>query len=429
MTDQVTLFGREWTMPKGHFSGTHRVCSPPETLARLQLIRRQVGITRLANVTGLDTIGLPVWIAIRPNSRGLSTSQGKGLSHDAAKVSALMEGIEGWHGENIDLPLRYGSPEALAAHGPIADLAGLSYYAGSAPRPDMPLTWIEGWDLVAGSLCQVPFETVSTDYVTGPNGAMHSGFVQSSNGLAGGNHIVEAVTHALFEVIERDAIARSAQMLRAYDADRMIDLATVTDPDSCKVIELLQAAGTQLAVLDLTCDTGVPVFAATIVDADASLRWRTLPVFSGYGCHALPGIALLRAINEAVQSRLTYITGSRDDISYKEYRRGGNADELDALRRRLANTPCRRNFADIAALATRSFGQDIAAILDRLRSVGINQVIAVDLTHPEIGVPVTKVVVPWLSAPVPMIRGRKIVVPDRNQLRRPELATFRGIAA
>jgi YcaO-like protein with predicted kinase domain len=429
MTDRVALFGREWTMPKGHFSGTHRVCSPLETLERLQPIRAKVGITRLANVTGLDTIGLPVWIAIRPNSRGLSTSQGKGLSHDAAKVSALMEGIEGWHGENIDLPLRFGSPEALLAKGAIADLAGLSYYAGAAPRPDMPLNWIEGWDLVTGSSCHVPFEAVGTDYVTGPNGTLQSGFVQSSNGLSGGNHIVEAVTHALFEVIERDAVARSAQLLRTYDSDRMVDLDTVTDPDCCKVLDLIRAAGTQVAVLDLTCDTGIPVFAATIVDADASLRWRTLPVFSGYGCHSLPGIALLRAINEAVQSRLTYITGSRDDISFNEYRRGGNAEELDALRVRLANTPCQRDFADIAALSTHSFGQDIAAILERLRLVGIHQVIAVDLTHPEIGIPVTKVVVPWLAAPVPMIRGRKIVVPDRNQLDRPETGAVRGIAA
>ncbi len=429
MTDAVTLFGRDWTMPKGHFSGTHRVCSPLETYQRLLPIRHQVGITRLANVTGLDTIGLPVWIAIRPNSRGLSTSQGKGLCDDAAKVSALMEGIEGWHGENIDLPLRYGSPAALAAKGAIADLSGLSYYAGSTPRQDMPLNWVEGWDLVSGAACQVPFEAVSTDYVTGPNGALQSSFVQSSNGLSGGNHIVEAVTHALFEVIERDAVARSAQVLRAYDADYMVDLESIADPDCRKVLALIKAAGTQVAVLDLTSDIGIPVFAATIVDADASLRWRALPVFSGYGCHALPGIALLRAINEAVQSRLTYITGSRDDISYNEYRRGGNADELDALRARLAITPSKRDFAEIAALPTRSFGQDILAILDRLQAVGINQVIAVDLTHSEIGVPVTKVVVPWLAAPTPMIRGSRIVVPDRTQLRFPERARVRGLAA
>jgi YcaO-like protein with predicted kinase domain len=57
-----------------------------------------MGITWLANVTGLDRIGLPVCVAVRPNWRALSTSQGKGETIEAAKASALMEAIESWHG-------------------------------------------------------------------------------------------------------------------------------------------------------------------------------------------------------------------------------------------------------------------------------------------------------------------------------------------
>lgn len=414
MTEMVNVFGRQWAMPKRHFSGTHRVCSPRETLDRLQPIQGTFGITRLANVTGLDTIGLPVWVAARPNSRGLSTSQGKGLTHEAAKVSALMESIEGWHGENIDLPLRHGSPEALAAKAAMVDYRGLSHYAGLAPREDTPLHWVEGWNLVAQEPCLAPFEAISTNYVTGPSGYLQTTFVQSSNGLAGGNHIVEAITHALFEVIERDAVARAAHLLRSFDSVRRVDPATVIDPDCRTVIDLVQAAGVALAILDLTCDTRLPVFAVTIVDVDADLHWRSLPSFSGYGCHLQPGIALLRAINEAVQSRLTYISGSRDDISYSEYRRGGNADALKSLRSRLSSSPCERDFAAVEALPTRGFGEDICAIIDRLRAIGIDQVIAVDLTKPEHQIPVVKVVVPWLAAPAPMIRGRNIVIPARD---------------
>jgi YcaO-like protein with predicted kinase domain len=70
---------------EGHKSGTHRLVPPAETLARLRPLLPKLGITRVANVTGLDTIGIPVAMAVRPNSRSLSVSQGKGLDLDAAR--------------------------------------------------------------------------------------------------------------------------------------------------------------------------------------------------------------------------------------------------------------------------------------------------------------------------------------------------------
>ncbi len=59
-----------------------------------ELLRR-FGITRVGDVTGLDIVGIPVWFAVRPNSRGLSVSQGKGLVPAQARLSAVMEAIEG----------------------------------------------------------------------------------------------------------------------------------------------------------------------------------------------------------------------------------------------------------------------------------------------------------------------------------------------
>ena len=64
-----------------------------------------MGITRLADVTGLDYIGIPVIMACRPNSRALSVAQGKGLDLDAARTSGFMEAAETFHGEHIDLPV------------------------------------------------------------------------------------------------------------------------------------------------------------------------------------------------------------------------------------------------------------------------------------------------------------------------------------
>ena len=82
--------------------GTYRAYEPHETLAKLQpLIWDTFGISRVANITGLDNINIPTYTAIRPLSKLVTTSQGKGITHDLAKISAIMESIEGWHCETM----------------------------------------------------------------------------------------------------------------------------------------------------------------------------------------------------------------------------------------------------------------------------------------------------------------------------------------
>ena len=81
---------------KGYTVDTHRTVSTQETMTRVSPFLQQMGITRIANVTGLDTIGIPVVMVTRPNSRSVAVSQGKGLSLTAAKASGVMEAIESW---------------------------------------------------------------------------------------------------------------------------------------------------------------------------------------------------------------------------------------------------------------------------------------------------------------------------------------------
>src|SRR5437868_3461455 len=69
--------------------GTVRADAVANSLARARAVMPALGITRLANVTGLDHVGVPTWMAVRPLALSLSVSQGKGLTHDLAKISAL----------------------------------------------------------------------------------------------------------------------------------------------------------------------------------------------------------------------------------------------------------------------------------------------------------------------------------------------------
>src|SRR4249919_2180198 len=57
---------------KRYRAGTHRTRVPSETLAVIEPHLRRFGITRVANVTGLDRLGVPVYLAVRPNARSLS---------------------------------------------------------------------------------------------------------------------------------------------------------------------------------------------------------------------------------------------------------------------------------------------------------------------------------------------------------------------
>ncbi|MGW8989068.1 hypothetical protein ACWGRF_03920 [Streptomyces zhihengii] len=95
------------------------------------------GITRVADLTGLDVIGLPVWTAIRPASKTLSASQGKGAAALLAKLSAVMEAIELWHVEQ---------PLPVAAVGPAAEVApGYPVTALPPPPPRTSRTPSPGW--------------------------------------------------------------------------------------------------------------------------------------------------------------------------------------------------------------------------------------------------------------------------------------------
>src|SRR4051812_30484027 len=109
----MRIFERDHAQPKTFLPGTRRSRAPADTLRDFGRHLPRMGITRLTNVTGLDSIGIPVVQAIRPNSRSLSVSQGKGVDLDAAKVSAMMEAIELWHAERIELGCLCASYRAM----------------------------------------------------------------------------------------------------------------------------------------------------------------------------------------------------------------------------------------------------------------------------------------------------------------------------
>src|SRR3989338_8482029 len=80
--------------------GAYRNRLPTQTLERLFPVMEKIGVTRVADVTGMDKVGIPVITCIRPYSKNISVSQGKGLTFELAQISAMMEAVESFYLEN-----------------------------------------------------------------------------------------------------------------------------------------------------------------------------------------------------------------------------------------------------------------------------------------------------------------------------------------
>jgi ribosomal protein S12 methylthiotransferase accessory factor len=385
------------TASKRFFDGTHRSIPPEETLERVRPLLRVMGITRVADVTGLDEIGIPVVSVCRPNARSLSVAQGKGHSLAAAMASGIMESIEAHHAEHIDLPLKLATWNELRFTHRLVNVSALPRLSIGQFHPNLRTLWIEGRNLFDGGSTWVPFEIVHLDYtIPLPTGS--GSFVMSSNGLASGNHLLEAVSHGLCELIERDATTLSRLAPEAARREARVDLGSVDDPGCRDLLDQCERAGLLVEVREITSDIGVPAFSCTIVDRDPNPQRPVAPT-SGIGCHPSRAVALSRAVTEAVQTRLTLITGARDDMQH--LRAKGPAEELASARRardEMIVEPPSRSFRDAPDFHGQTFEADVGWLLERLRAAGIREAVAVDLTKPIFKIPVARVIAPGLEA-------------------------------
>ncbi|MFK8906203.1 YcaO-like family protein [Streptomyces sp. YS-3] len=296
-------------MHKVYFDGTHRTRHPAQTWQALRPLLPTYGITRVADVTGLDDLGIPVTMTVRPLARTLAVAQGKGTSLAAARVSGAMEAIEVWHAEHavpaaseIRIPAReMGLPYPVTA---------LELHPGHLVTDRTRLDWITAECAVDGTPVPVPATCVTLGRETHREWRLHLPSA-STNGLASGNTRAEAMAHGLCEIIERDVLSDLPS-----DAERL-DAESIDDPHCAKLIDRLSAAGVWTELWHLPNRFQVPVAACYLWRED-----QPALLVSGSGAHLDPRIALSRAITEAAQSRLTHITGSREDTPPTVYRTG-----------------------------------------------------------------------------------------------------------
>ncbi|MGE4212495.1 MAG: YcaO-related McrA-glycine thioamidation protein [Candidatus Methanomethylophilaceae archaeon] len=377
--------------PKYDREGGIRTMSPEDTLERTLPLLYEAGIRMPEDITGMDNIGIPVFSISRPDAAegAVSSYNGKGATYGQAKASAVMEAMERFSAEMRDYDeLVFGTYEQAGETGLAVDPADLilpidrlNYYR------DAEIAWCEGWEMFRGEKIWVPACAVYHPYVT--NGDLQL-FRYNTNGLASGNTMEEAILHAAFEVIERDAWSLAE--------DREVAVADVSaEPDSVpgRLLEAFSEQGVEIKLKDITTDVGVPTIGAASDDV-ATKDPEMLAI--GVGTHLDPEIAAVRAITEVAQSRATHKQGVKVNAKLQKATREMGYEKIKRLNRLWYSDLDRKvNLNDMEDGSTDYVLDDIEVVLDRLMNAGFEMAIVSDLTRPEVGVPVVRVIIPGME--------------------------------
>ena len=377
-----------------YLDGTQRVYDEATTLENTKDQIKKIGVTRIADITNLDRLGVPIFSAIRPTAaRGaISIYSGKGSTEQRARISAIMESFERCLAEraglnanvigDINAPVLVESYSTGKNNHNLLDPQTLLL-----PQPYLPqslLEWVGAYDLMKKEEIYVSANAVYHPYDA--PGQCQKLFLSNTNGLASGNVLEEAILHGLLEVIERDAIS-IAQFSR--DLGKEIVL-TEADGYLYELTQKFKAAGIELKVWLVPSETGIPtVIAAT---DDIKLKDPALLVM-GAGSHLKPEIAVARAITEAAQSRVVQIQGAREDTDREGFIRSVGYDRMKRLNWFWFNEGEKISLSDIEDLSGKTPAENIDLILERLKEL-TERVIVVDLSREEVAVPVVRVIIP-----------------------------------
>jgi putative methanogenesis marker protein 1 len=375
--------------PKAYIRETHRSRTPEETHGFVENMKEILGMNNFREVTDLDRIGIPVFTChrIRPdNSRTDHT--GKGLSAIQAQVSLTMESAERFSSEfknEYAKELVTGSYNSLSGVYNVLNPEDLILPQFSRYNHDREIHWTRGCDLVTKSEILVPACAVYHPFHLDDPLLLCS----HTNGIAAGNTMEEAVSHALAEVIERDAWSINQFTGEAHDALFIED-----HEDNNFIIDIVEKfvnADIEVVAKDITSDVGVPVIAAFSND----LTYKNMISIDGFGAHLDPKVAMSRALLELATTRGLFIQKYGTEDFKPMYLDDSEFDTNDGDYRFCSYD--QKGLSEIEPLYSDDILEDITTMMGKLSSSGFNRIIAVNLTRPEIGIPTVRMVVPGME--------------------------------
>ena len=394
--------------------GIDRVVSAADTLSRMGPIAHSLGVTRLADITGLDRIGIPVYSSVVPDSPDiLSVYSGKGARPIDAKTGAVMEAIERQTAIRTRLPFVEASFANLCQTAPTLDPRSVNQRLRDGYSEKTIYCWSEAFDLVTQEKCWVPSKYAGFLWRELPHPSPFA--TNDTTGLASGNTFEEAVCHALCELAERDAWTMAELGARQLPRERRslafgidhkdgpddFELYPCLDlPSDDPLLQQFRQAGLAPMVRDITSSLGVPTFFASVVDQ--SIEGAPM-AHSGLGTHPDARVALRRALTEVAQSRCVDIQATREDILPPDAKRSSFALHTRRLTEINRNSWCitpskrKRALEEVPSHCFASVKEDLDFMVQRFSADGLNQILVVDFTPHAENYSVVRVIVPGIE--------------------------------
>ncbi len=400
--------------------GGHRIVRPEETIARyahhVSPLTGALPVLERVAAGGGDGV-LHVYLAgnnmARPHKklahlRGdlRNMSAGKGTSDAQAKASGLCEGLERYSGVfRGDEPRRFARMEELGGaalslndcllfsekqYRERADRNATGSRFSFIPEPFDPaaeIEWSPVWSLSRREVRYLPTAFCYYDYPQPPEATF---CIADSNGNAAGNTLEEAILQGFLELVERDSVA-----LWWYNRVRRprVDMKSFEEPYIDRLTAFLAERGREFWAIDLTSDLGIPVY-ATICRRTGAKREQ---IVLGFGAHLDARIAFLRAVTEMNQMLSSPLleAGEKDDPHADGETARWLATATVSNQPYLGPTDTVTTATTYPRAWTDDVAEDVAFCRARVEREGL-EMLVLDQTRPEIGLPVAKVIVPGL---------------------------------
>ncbi|MFD5715505.1 TOMM precursor leader peptide-binding protein [Streptomyces pharetrae] len=336
-----------------------------------------------------------------------SLSGGKGLTETEARVSALCEAVERHSGtRHGDEPVVRDSLRGLgpaALHPNACQLYSDRQFRDRArwnasgsrfqyvPEPfdeTRPTDWTPVWSLTEERHRLLPTSMLYFSPEASPDGLW-----ADSNGNAAGSSPEDALVQGFLELVERDAVA---QWWYNRTRRRAVDLNAFDEPYLPRLLDGYRTVNRSVWVLDLTSDFGIPVMAALSRRTDKPAE----DVIFGFGAHFDPRLALRRALTEMGQLLPAVGGVTHQNTGYR-------IDDPDALHWWHTATLTRHPYLapdpsapprrpeDWTYAPTGDLLQDVTTITTLVRDRGLD-LLVLDQTREDLGIPVVKVIAPGL---------------------------------
>ncbi|WMW22110.1 YcaO-related McrA-glycine thioamidation protein [Methanolobus mangrovi] len=377
-----------------YIEGTQRVFDEKSTLEKVNDNSKQIGVTRVASITDLDRVGIPVISTIRPSAAegAISVYSGKGNTENQARISAIMESFERCLAERNglnndvaeDIKAQHIIDNYIAMRENHRTVDPTLLLIAEDYSPQAFVEWISGWDLLKNEEIFVPANAVYHPY-DAPGRALKL-FRSNTNGLAAGNTVEEAIFHGLLEVIERDALS-IAEFNRTPGKEIIL---TESDGENYELLRKFTDNEVEVKLWAVPHDTEITTVVA--VTDDIRLRDAALLVM-GAGAHLKPEIAVKRALTEAAQSRVVQIHGAREDTEREKFVREIGYDRIKRMNKYWYEDDEQTSMRDLKDLSKNTPSESIDVVLEQLRNIA-DCAVVVDMSRENIPVPVVRVIIP-----------------------------------